>query len=247
VLPTGLQADPFLKQVVSRTFEAGVRWRAGGGVTGSAALFRTDNRDDIVFVRSGVSQAGFFVNVPRTRRQGVELALQGRRPAVQWSVGYTFLEATYQSEGVLPGPLSTEDNPNRFSRGTPIANLPRHVFKLAGDWRVLPRLTVGADLQAVGSRTVAGNEGGSQPDLGRIGGYAVVDARMRWRIDDRWQLTLTVNNVFDRDYATAGVGNMDFFPAGRPVLPPGEPAPARFLAPGAPRTFGLALRYEWDR
>ncbi|MBC5784819.1 TonB-dependent receptor [Ramlibacter sp. USB13] len=246
VLPTGLQADPYLKQVVSRTYEAGVRWRAGG-VSASAALFRTDNRDDIVFVRSGVSQAGFFVNVPRTRRQGVELSVQGRRPVLQWSAGYTYLRATYQSEGVLPGPLSTDENPNRFSPGTPVANLPRQVLKLAADWRALPRLTLGADMLAVGSRPVAGNEGGSQPALGRIAGHAVLDARVRWRIDDRWQLTLTVNNVFDRDYATAGVGNLDFFPAGRPVLPPGEPAPARFLAPGAPRTFGLALRYEWDR
>ena len=244
VLPTGLQADPFLKQVVSRTVEAGVRWGAGG-VTGSAALFRTDNRDDIVFVRSGVTQAGNFVNVPRTRRQGVEMAIHGRLANLQWSAGYSYLQATYQAEGVLPGPLSTEEQPNRFSPGTPIAGLPRNLLKLAADWRVWPRVTLGADLQAFDSRTVSGNEGGSQPELGRIAGYAVANARVRWQLSDRWLLVLRVDNLFDREYATAGIGNLDFFPAGRPVLPPGEPAAARFVAPGAPRSASLALRHEW--
>lgn len=247
VLPTGLQADPYLKQVVSRTLELGARWRVAQGMSASAAVFRNDNRDDIVFVRAGVSQAGYFTNVPRTRRQGAELAFQARSPALQWSASYTFLDATYQSEGVLPGPLSTQDEPNTFGPGTPIAGLPRHVLKVAGDWRVLPDLTLGADWLAVGSRPVAGNESGSRPELGDIGGYAVVDARLRWQFTDRWQFIVRVNNVFDRRYETAGMGNLDFFPGGSPVLPPGEAGPARFLAPGAPRTVGLALRYEWDR
>jgi outer membrane receptor protein involved in Fe transport len=247
VLPTGLQADPYLKQVVSRTLEGGLRWKAAGGLAFSGALFRTDNRDDIVFVRSGVSQAGYFVNVDRTRRQGAELALQGRQSGFDWSVGYTWLQATYQSEGVLPGPLSTAAQPNRFAPGTPIAGLPRHVLKLAADWRLLPRLTLGVDWQAVGSRGVAGNESGSRPELGRIAAYSVVHARARWQFDDRWQLYLRVNNLLDRRYASGGAGNLDFFPGGQPVQPPGEAQAARFLAPGAPRTVALGVRYEWDR
>jgi outer membrane receptor protein involved in Fe transport len=246
VLPTGLQADPFLKQVVSRTLEAGLRWR-GAGLSFSGAVFRTDNRDDIVFVRSGASQAGYFVNVDRTRRQGLELALQGRQSGFDWSAGYTFLRATYESQGVLPGPLSTAARPNTFSPGTPIAGLPRHVLKLAGDWRVLPRLVLGADWQGVGSRVISGNEGGSRPGLGRISGYSVVHARARWHIDDRWQLVLRINNLLDRRYASAGAGNLDFFPNGQQVLPPGEAEPARFLAPGAPRTVAIGVRYEWNR
>jgi outer membrane receptor protein involved in Fe transport len=247
VLPTGLQADPFLKQVVSRTLEAGLRWRAAAGLSFSGALFRTDNRDDIVFVRSGVSQAGYFVNVDRTRRQGAELALQGRQPGFDWSVGYTYLDATYQSSGVLPGPLSTAQRPNTFAPGTPIAGQPQHVLKLAGDWRVLPRLTLGADWQLVGSRVVAGNESGSRPELGSIAGFSVLHARARWQFDDRWQFYLRVNNLLDKRYATAGIGNLDYFPGGQPLLPPGDAQAARFLAPGAPRTVAVGVRYEWDR
>ena len=73
----------------------------------SAAVYRNDNRDDIAFVRSGVSQEGYFTNIDRTRRQGAELAVQGRNGAWDWMASYGYLDATYQSSGVLPGPLST--------------------------------------------------------------------------------------------------------------------------------------------
>jgi outer membrane receptor protein involved in Fe transport len=247
VLPTGLQADPYLKQVVSRTLEAGVRWRPAAGLSLSGAVFRTDNRDDIVFVRSGVSQAGYFSNIARTRRQGVELAAARRQPGFDWSLGYTYLQASYQSEGVLPGPLSTTSQPNTFHAGTPIAGLPRHVLNAAADWRVLPRLTLGMDWQAVGSRVVGGNESGDRPELGRIAGYGIVHARIRWQVDERWQAFLRVNNLFDRRHATAGTGNLDYFPQGQAVRPPDQPAAARFVAPGAPRMVMVGLRYEWDR
>ena len=92
VLPTGLQSDPYLKQVVARTLEGGARVRLGS-VQASGAVFRTSSQDDIVFVRSGVSQAGFFTNVDRTLRQGVELAAQQHRGEWDWQAGYTFLDA----------------------------------------------------------------------------------------------------------------------------------------------------------
>ena len=49
-LPVGLQSDPYLKQVVSRTVEAGLRRGGEGGAVG-ASVFRTVNRDDILFGR----------------------------------------------------------------------------------------------------------------------------------------------------------------------------------------------------
>jgi outer membrane receptor protein involved in Fe transport len=54
-LPVGLQSDPYLKQVVSRTVEAGVRNR-----TASLSLYRTVNHDDILFRTAGVAQHGYF-------------------------------------------------------------------------------------------------------------------------------------------------------------------------------------------
>jgi outer membrane receptor protein involved in Fe transport len=246
VLPTGLQADPFLKQVVARTYEVGARLQPAGWPLLTGALFRTDTRDDIVFLRSGISQAGFFANVDSTRRQGVELSAQGRTGALEWQASYTYLDATYRSPLVLSGPLSTADQPNAVCPGDRIAGLPRQVLKLSGDWKVLPRVTLGADWLLAGAQTVAGNEGGSRPELGRLAGYGVLHARLRWQFTDRWQAYLRVHNVFDRRYATFAAGSVDLFPGGAALPAGAEPAPARFIAPGAPRLAVAGVRYEWD-
>jgi outer membrane receptor protein involved in Fe transport len=246
-LPTGLQADPFLRQVVARTVEFGVRAEPRERVQVSAAVFRTTSQDDIVFLRSGVSQAGFFANVDRTRRQGFEATVQGRSARLDWSGNYSFLDATYRSDLVLPGPLSTAAQPDAVTRGSRIAGLPRHTLKFSVDWRAIPGLTLGVDWQAVASQVVAGNESGNRPELGRLPGYAVVHARASWQVTDALQLYLRVHNVFDRRYATFAAGNFDFFPGGVILQPGDAAAPARFVAPGAPRLGVIGLRYEWGR
>jgi outer membrane receptor protein involved in Fe transport len=246
VLPTGLQSDPFLNQVVSRTFEAGLRGRLADNVQWSAAVFRTDNRDDIIFVRSGVSQAGFFTNIDRTRRQGLELAARGRHAAWDWAASYNHVDATFQSSGVLPGPLSTEDRPNTFQPGTRMTGVPRQVVKLTVDWRALAKLRLGADLLAASGQVVAGNEGGDRPELGRLAGYGVVNARATWTLARGWEAWLRVNNVIDRRFATSASGNFDFFPAGRPLPAGDQPQPARFIAPAAPRAAFVGVRYSWE-
>ncbi|MDB5955312.1 TonB-dependent receptor [Ramlibacter sp.] len=246
VLPTGLQADPFLRQVVSRTFEAGVRGTVSQGVQWSAAVFRTDNRDDIVFVRSGVSQAGFFTNIDRTRRQGLELAVQGRQRTWDWSASYNHVDATYQSSGVLPGPLSTDTTPNTFQPGTRLAGIPKQVLKLSLGWRALPQVRLGVDLLAASGQVVSGNESGNVPQLGRVAGYGVLNARASWLFARGWEAWLRVNNVTDKRFATTAVGNFDFFPGGRTLAPGEDPQPARFIGPAAPRTAFVGVRYVWD-
>lgn len=245
VLPTGLQSDPYLKPVVARTLETGARGDIGG-VQVSGALFRTTNQDDVVFLRSGVSQAGYFANVDRTRRQGLELAAGARHRTVDWQAGYTLLDATYQSTLDLPGPLANAAQPNTVQPGSRMAGLPRHTLKLAADWRAVPGWTVGADWQLVGPQVVAGNESGSRPELGRLPGYAVVHGRVRWQASERWQLYLRVHNLFDRRHATYAAGNLDLFPAGRVVQAGDALSAARFVAPAAPRMLVAGLRYEWE-
>lgn len=245
VLPAGLQSDPYLRQVVARTAEAGFRAKPDPRLQLSASLFHTVNQDDIVFVRSGVSQAGYFSNVGKTLRQGLELAARWRQPGWQWRADYSWLQATYRGEGTLPGPLSTPDRPNRFGPGTPIAGLPRQVLKLGADWQALPALTLGADWMAAGSQMVAGNEGGSRPELGKLAGYALLDARVVWQVASRWQAYLRIGNLLDRRYASFATGNRDLFPGGRALQPGDQTLASRFIAPGAGRSLTLGARYEW--
>jgi outer membrane receptor protein involved in Fe transport len=65
--------DPDLKQVVSRTFEAGLRGSLPvfekGRLRYSLALYRSDLDDDIAFINSPVQGRAFFANIGSTRRQ----------------------------------------------------------------------------------------------------------------------------------------------------------------------------------
>ena len=123
--------------------------------------------------------------------------------------------------------------------------MPRHLFKLALDWRAAPTLRLGLDVFASGDQVVAGNESGNRPELGKLAGYAVANVRAAWQFAAGWEGFLRVNNVFDRHYANFASGNLDFYPAGQPLPPGGEAAAARFIAPGAPRTASLGVRYAW--
>ena len=246
VLPTGLQADPYLKQVVARTVELGLRARPAKGTELSAALFRTISRDDLVFVRSGVSQGGYFTNIDRTLRRGLELSARSTAGNWRWQGSYTWLQAVYQGDGVLQGPLSTDAEPNRFSSGTPIAGLPRHAFKAGVVWRAMPKLDLAADIVAASSQAVAGNESGLRQDLGRLAGYGLLHLRTSYKLTPQWQAYFRINNALDQRYASFAGSNRDLFPAGRAVQPGEQAAAARFLAPGAGRSIMVGARYVWD-
>lgn len=244
-LPTGLQADPYLKQVVTRTLEFGARLRPAEGVQLTGALFRSVNDDDIAFMRSGIAQAGFFSNIGKTRRQGLELSSRVQRSNWDVRASYTYLDATYQSDGVLFGPLSTANKPNTFHPGTRMAALPRHMFKLSADWRMTPAVAVGGDWLALGSQVAAGNESGTRHKLGDVPGFSLFNARVSWQVSQGWKAYLRVNNLLDKRYVTYVTGNEDAFPGGVVVKPGEDMGSARFVAPGMGRSLVVGMRYEW--
>jgi len=76
-----LTADPPLKQVVSHTYEAGLRGKLAtfnneNILEWTAGLFRTENDDDIITVASTSNGRGYFTNAGTTLRQGLELGAQ---------------------------------------------------------------------------------------------------------------------------------------------------------------------------
>ncbi len=80
-----LTADPPLKQVVSHTFELGLRGKLAsfGGdqkLEWTAGLFRTENTDDILCRRFSAQGRGYFQNAGDTLRQGVELGVIYQEP-----------------------------------------------------------------------------------------------------------------------------------------------------------------------
>ncbi len=243
-LPAGLQSDPFLKQVVSRTGELGARWQAGRTRL-SVSAYRTDNRDDILFRSVSVNgQQGYFENFPRTRHQGLDAELQAELGALSVGVSYSHLQATYQADGLLrQGQRNVE-----VRSGTRIAGLPRHGFKLSADWRFGKRWSLGADLQAVSRRGTAGNEDGRIEDGSderldaAVRGYAVINLRGAWQSASGWELFARINNVADRRYENfAALGETVFDAQGHYT---GDAHDAVFVAPGAPRAAFVGVRFR---
>lgn len=255
-LPVGLQSDPYLKQVVARTMEAGARGRfQQDGVSGSysLSLHRTVNRDDILFL-SSPSRQGYFSNFERTRHQGLDAMLSRQSGRLGLRFSYSYLQAVYDADGEL----FTGARHVRVRRGTRMAGLPRHTGKLSLDWNTSPALTLGADVHAVSSLVTQGNEDGllEDPEDGedahradrRVHGYLLLGLRASYRPADNWEFFARISNVFDRRYETFGALAPDLFPHGRLLAPheqAGEAEQARFVAPGAPRAIVAGLRYRF--
>lgn len=243
-LPVGLQSDPYLKQVLSTTLEAGVRYQHKA-TSMSVALYRTTNRDDIIFLSSGPSRQGYFSNFGRTRHQGVDISARGAW--ANWSVqaSYNYLDASYDAAGVL----FTGARTVAIERGARIAGLPRHALKIGADWQVSATLALGVDLQGASGMVSQGNEDGLVADVGDngatvagdfgIGGRTLVSLRASWKPVPGWELFARVNNLFDRRYETFGAVAPNAFAAD------GGASNTRFVAPGAPRTVAVGVRHRF--
>src|SRR6266403_467521 len=87
-----LVSDPPLKQVVSRTVEAGLRGTGElniGTLAWKLGVFRATNTDDILAIPSPVLQGfGYFQNVGSTRRQGIEAEITLKSNTLQLYASY---------------------------------------------------------------------------------------------------------------------------------------------------------------
>jgi outer membrane receptor protein involved in Fe transport len=235
-LPVGLQSDPYLRQVVARTIEAGMRWQRGASGA-SASFYRTHNRDDILFLSAGVTRRGYFANFERTRHQGADLDWHTSGGPLAARIGYSYLEAVYDAGGEL----FTGERSVRVGRGTRLAGLPRHTLKLGMEWSLLPSLTVAADAQALSLLPAQGSEDGFES----AHGHALLNLRATWQPALRWEWSVRINNVLDRRYESFAAVATDLFPNGRLALPRQGAEQVRFVAPGAPRSITANLRYTF--
>jgi outer membrane receptor protein involved in Fe transport len=273
-LPNAMAGDPPLKQVIARTFEAGLRGTTAGRVQWNAGVFRAENRDDILFVADQQAGYGYFRNFGKTRRQGLELGASGKLGSLDWSAQYTWLDATYQSAEDVNGSSSSanstaaagvpgQDGSIGIRPGDRIPLIPRQMLKLSADYAVTPALTLTGGMVAVSAAVARGNENNAhRPDgnyylgQGQSAGYAVFNLGARYRVTPRLQLLAQVDNVFDTQYDTAaqlgpagfdGNGSFNARPFGGSNAAGYPLQHSTFYAPGAPRLIWIGLRYEFDQ
>lgn len=256
-LPNSMAGDPPLKQVVAKTWEAGVRGKLNSSINWNAGIFSTMNHDDIQFIAANTSE-GFFQNVGKTRRRGVELGLNGSEGAFSFGANYTYLDATYESDIEFNGPFnsSNEDGKILAKKGDRIPLMPRNMLKLYADWKMTDKLLVGINTNTVSSSYARGNENNDHEaanafNQGKIGGYTVVNLSASYQIQPKWTVFGRVLNVFDHEYETAAMLGQNPFNAatgtyamsanGRRTTSTAE----TYVAPGAPRTGWIGVNYSF--
>jgi outer membrane receptor protein involved in Fe transport len=272
-LPNAFAGDPPLKQVVTTSFEAGVRGVAAHALAWNLGVFRSENRNDLLFVADKASGFGYFKNFGETRRQGVEVGLSAKLAnAVTLGANLSLLEATYRSAETVGGAGNSSneaalqgfpgvDGTIRVSAGDRIPLLPRRLLKLLVDWDIGAQWRIGADFAAVGASNARGNDNGQhRPDgvfytgAGRSAGYAVLNVNADYRPTPRLKLFMQINNLLDRQYATAAQLGANAFDANgnwavHPLLrnANGDYPVTRgtLLAPGAPRAFFAGMRLSF--
>ncbi|HEV2199583.1 MAG TPA: TonB-dependent receptor [Bryobacteraceae bacterium] len=269
-LPNAMAGDPPLDQVVTRTFEAGVRSGAESKLRWSAGWFRAENHNDILFVASTQTGFGYFKNFGVTRRQGAEANLSGRIGHFNLGGGYTFLDATYQSVETLNGSSNSANDSAGMVRGIDgniqvqpggrIPLIPEHMLKAFANWQATPKLSLDLGLIAISSSYARGDENNlHQPDgvyylgPGTSPGYAVVNLGATYQVHRRVQLFVEIDNLLDRHYYTAAQLGPTGFTASNTFV--AQPLPAvdgifpivhaTFYAPGAPLGAFGGVRFSF--
>jgi outer membrane receptor protein involved in Fe transport len=261
LLPSAMADDPPLKQVVAKTYEFGGRGLVTESVRWNAGVYHTMNHDDIQFTAAGSSNgAGFYKNVGRTKRQGLDFGLAGNVDKFKWNASYSYVRATYDSDVSFVSSSNSSEDADAVIYAKPgdrIPSIPKHQLKLRGQYAVTPDWTIGTNIIGYSDSYVWGNENNNHkanhPDCladvtscatgsGKVGGYFVVNLDTQYNIGSGWKAFAKATNIFDREYNVSGrLAETQFNSAGEF----GHEAKMLGLLPGAPRAGWIGLRYDF--
>lgn len=183
-----LEPETGLSLEVGAVVRLGESWEAG------LTAFQLDLENEIVF------NPGTFANenYDDTRRRGVETSLSWTRPGVaRVAAFYTFVDAEFDA-----GPNS----------GRTVPLVPQHLLTINGEWSVVEDIALLGAFRATGSQVHGSDFANAQRDLA---GFGVVDLGVRvtpQRVAGL-AITFSVDNVFDKLYATSGYYGSSFYPA----------------------------------
>lgn len=241
-----LISDPPLKQVVSRTLEAGFRgshnFGAGtGSLSWKLGAFRTANDDDILAIPSPVLQGfGYFQNVGRTLRTGVEAEVNFRSRTLELYASYAYIDAVFRDALLLGSnsPFADSDGNVQVLPGNRIPAIPASRFKAGFNYAVTDAFKVGGDVMVVGSQYFVGDESNQAP---KLPAYTVVNLHSSYQINNTFQVYARIDNLFDNHYGTYGTffetdALPNFANGGAPFTD------ARSISPARPRAFYAGLK-----
>ena len=269
LLPSAMADDPPLKQVVAKTYDFGTRGSLTDEIKWNASIYHAMNHQDLQFIRAGDSTSrGYYSNVGRTQRQGLDLGLRGQYDSFRWNASYSYIRATFDSDfSLVNGSNSSApddgDNKNIYEvrKGNRMPSIPAHQFKARLQYDVTPKWSIGSNVVYFSDQYVLGNEnnqhqgntaaclnGGSLREndaacgSGKIKDYTVVNLDSQYNFGGGWKAFAKAVNIFDHDYYVAGRLAETMFDASGSY---DNEIKSRGVIPGAPRAGWIGVRYEF--
>ena len=142
--------DPNLKQVVARSWAAGLRgWFAptdGMRIRYDLSLYRTNSGDDIEFVNSVTLNRAFSENIGQTRRQGLDAQLSVTDGPWYAYADYSYIEATFQTGFVESAGSNPDGDVNgnlTILPGDRLPGIPANQVKFGASYQVIEPWNVG--------------------------------------------------------------------------------------------------------
>ena len=257
-LPTQMADDPPLEQVVAKTFEAGARGRftsfLNSNTSWNISGYSATNHDDILFIYTEANTtAGYFDNVEKTTRKGIDVGLSTAFETWTISMNYNYVKAQYGTDLTLVSEnnSSADDGAIQVEDGDYLPNIPKHSFKLRTVYKPDSAWHLGATMTAFSSSYMMGNENQENDSSvnglqSEVPGYAVVNLDSEYKFSnmfDGWKIYAKVTNLFDNKYYTGGRIAESRVNADRSFSE--EEIATASLVGGAPRAGWVGLRYEF--
>ncbi|MDC1101122.1 TonB-dependent receptor [Methylophilaceae bacterium] len=261
-LPTQMADDPPLEQVVAKTFELGARGKFASiydsSMSWNISGYSATNHDDILFLYTeSNSTAGYFDNVDKTKRQGVDVGLSNAFESWSLSMNYNYVKATYGADINMVSEnnsSSSDDNEGQISveNGDYLPNIPAHSLKVRAVYNPQSNWYLGATMTAFSSSYMMGNENQENDSTqspfvrSEVPGYAVVNLDGEYNFShmlEGWKIYAKVTNLLDNKYYTGGRIAESRVNADRSFSE--EEIATSSMIGGAPRAGWVGLRYEF--
>jgi outer membrane receptor protein involved in Fe transport len=261
LMPNAMAADPHLNDVVTKTFQGGLRGQLAGNIVWDVNAYSAVNHDDIQFMSSrSTSYNGYFKNIGRTKREGFDAGLSGSYDKLRWNMSYSYVEATYDTDLTLSNngansSASCVDTPSSpmagactisVKKGNYLAGIPKDQLKFRFDYEVFGNLNIGANILSFSKQYVQGNENQKHNNVGYSGstpGYTIVNLDANLDINKNWKLFANATNIFDKDFYNGGRFVVNNFNGSLWEID--NPTKTLGVIPGAPRAGWIGVRYEF--
>lgn len=210
LLPNSLVSDPPLKQVTGQTYEAGFRgvipsFFQGGNLTYKAGVFRTDLTNDIIQIAvAGNAARAYYVNVPSTRRQGIEVSGEYVvTPDLLVYANYALVDATYQFSQTLSSPNNplAVNSAIQVRKGDKVPLIPDHQIKAGFEYNITPDWRFGVNVSSFSSSYFRGDDS----NLNRkLPAYYVMNLTTKYQVTKNLEIFGLITNLTNNRYATFG-------------------------------------------